>query len=123
MPLDEPTPQEVYTAAEACLPYLPSDLRDGVAALLAQARGGKNLKTAILALLAEDESARRWVRAALFGEQLSVRGYEPLPGNPTEIPANSRWVCPQCGFVWHVARRGRPVPHCPKDGSLLRHAP
>jgi len=117
----QPTPEEVYYAAEKYLACLPEEIRAQLSQLLKDARSGQKRDNAILALLAEDETARRWMRAALFGEEDGILkgGYEPLPGAPASIPANSRWVCPECGFEWLVLHAGRPVPHCPHDYSIL----
>lgn len=123
MPQDksQPTPEEIYYAAEKYLPYLADELREPIAALLAEARAGHKRDTAILSLISEDAAARKWMRAALFGEQLTLRGgYQPLAGSgPTSVPASSLWVCSKCGYPWRVQRKGRPVPPCPKDGSVL----
>jgi len=117
----QPTPQEIYSAAEACLPHLRPDLQERLAALLAEARAGQRRANRILDLTSQDPRASAWMQTALFGESAdTLRGYEPLAGGgPAHVPANSRWVCPQCGFEWRVLRAGRPLPPCPRDGSAL----
>lgn len=119
--LSQPTPEEIYYAAEQYLPYLPVELQASVAGLLEEARAGHKRDSAILSVMSEDADARRWLRAALFGDmEKSVLGeYGPLAGGP-DVPANSRWKCPECGFVWHVSRKGRPVPPCPKCKIALK---
>ena len=121
--ITQPIPEEIYFAAEQYLPHLPEELREQIRLLLERARSGQKCDNAILSLISEDEGARRWMRQALFGAQLdTLRGsFEPMAGVPTSIPANSRWVCPECGFEWRVLRAGRPVPTCPKDDSVLVH--
>lgn len=116
-----PIAEEVYYAAEQYMQNLSESLQEQIQILLEQAHTGKKVDNAILSLISDDNSARIWMRAALFGEDAAkiMRSYEPLSGSTVSVPANSVWVCPQCGFEWHVLRAGRPVPPCPKDYSVL----
>lgn len=116
----QPTAQEIYYAAEKCLPRLPEELQAQIDVLLVEARAGRKRDNAIIALISDDRDARQWMRQALFGDQFeTLRGYQPLAGGGPVVPANSLWRCPQCDFEWRVLQAGRPVPHCPDDGSVL----
>lgn len=116
-----PTPEEVYYAAEQYLPHLQEDLQRQVRTLLERARSGQKVDNAIISIISEDKSARKWMRQVLFTGDIAklMRNYEPLAGNIVSVPANSVWICPKCGFEWRVLRAGRPVPPCPKDYSVL----
>ena|SRR5205085_1061108 len=120
-----PTPEEVYYATEQYLPILPQEVQSQVDILLEQARSGKKVDNAILSLISDDEYARKWMRKALFGEDIArvMGSYDPLPGGPVSVPANSVWECRQCDFEWRVLRAGRPVPPCPRDYSVLVRKP
>lgn len=119
----QPEPQEVYYAAEQYLPNLSELLQSRVKILLAEAQDGQKRDTIILSLLSDDPEARQWMRQALYGEQTetmrSYDPYDPLAGGGPVVKANSQWKCPQCGFIWRVQRKGRPVPNCPTDQSVL----
>jgi len=117
----QPTPEEIYYAAEQYLVVLSNDLQIQLRELLEQSRSGKKVDNAILLLISDDTDARKWMREALFGDDITNvnRVYEPMLGNSISISSKSVWVCPQCGFEWHVIRAGRPVPYCPKDYSVL----
>jgi hypothetical protein len=120
----QPTPKEIYYAADQYLPYLSEPLQSQIQALLEEAQAGKKRDTIILSLISDDKAARQWMRMALFGKQFETlqRGYEPLAGGgPTSVPANSRWKCPECDFEWRVLRKGRPVPNCPEHNVALVH--
>lgn len=116
----QPDSHEIYYAAEKYLPYLSDSLQTQIKTLLTEVRDGQKRDTNILSLLGVDSEARKWMRQALFGEP-NIRSYSQLTGVGPLVPANSQWKCPQCGFLWHVQRKGRPVPYCPKDESVLLH--
>ncbi len=122
--ISQPTAKEIYYAIEQYFPSLPEALQAPVQTMLARARAGEKMDNALIALIAEDAKARTWLRQALFGgETARLMGeYAPLSGLPVSVPANSLWICPQCGFEWRVSRAGRPVPPCPRDGSALTPA-
>lgn len=117
----QPTAEEIYYAVEQYLPNLPEALQAPARSLLARASAGEKMDNALLALISEDAQARTWLRQALFGGETArlMGDYAPLPGSPLSVPANSLWICPQCGFEWRVVRAGRPLPSCPRDGSAL----
>ena len=121
MSTSHPTPQEIYYAAEQYLPYLSELLQSQIKALIKEAQAGEKRDNAILSLISDDKAARQWMRTALFGEEMETLkgGYDPLAGSGPVVQANSLWKCPKCGFTWRVQRKGRPVPHCPKDYSIL----
>jgi len=121
MSTSQPTPQEIYYAAEQYLPYLSETLRAQIKTLLSEVQAGKKRDNAILSLISDDKAARQWMRQALFGEQFETMksGYKPLARGGPVVQANSQWECPQCGFLWRVQHKGRPVPPCPKDYSVL----
>ncbi len=121
----DPTPEEIYYAAEQYLPLLSDELQTQSHALLEQARSGKKVDNAIVSLISDDEGARKWMRKALFGGNVAevMGSYDPMIGNAISVPANSMWVCSnlECsGFEWRVIRNGRPVPPCPKCFSVLK---
>jgi len=124
MSTSQPTPQEIYYAAELYLPYLSETLQAQINTLLSEVQAGKKRDNAILSLISDDKAARQWMRQALFGEQFETMksGFDPLASGGPVVPANSQWKCPECGFVWRVQRKGRPVPPCPKDYSVLVRA-
>ena len=120
-----PTPEEIYYAAEKYLSLLSEPLASQIKALiLDQSQTGQKVDNDILTLISEDENARKWMREALFGGesgQIIRADYSPLPGGLLSVSANSIWICPKigCGFEWRVIRTGRPVPTCPRHFSVL----
>ncbi|MCS7011197.1 MAG: hypothetical protein NZL98_07495, partial [Anaerolineales bacterium] len=115
-----PSSFEIAYALRRVAFLLPEKKQAELRALLRQDRP-ENVERAIseaLRVVRSSRKAREWLEHALYfsGEKL---GHAGLPGQPTQIPARSLWKCPQCDFTWRVLRKGRPVPPCPYDGSVL----
>ncbi|PWH18341.1 MAG: hypothetical protein DDG60_00685 [Anaerolineae bacterium] len=114
-----PSTAEILYAARRAASLLPEKEQETLKTLLLRARRGDKVTVHILNVLSKSPSAQGWLQHALYAPPLNTRGYEGLPGDPVEIPARSLWRCPKCGFTWRVLRKGRPVPPCPRDGSML----
>jgi hypothetical protein len=116
-----PEPDDVYLAANAYLPYLPEEMQESLLSLLADAKIGKKTDDQVLELLAQNDQAREWIRAALFidADRTLSPEYTPLGGSVQAISAR-KWKCTKCDFVWFIYRSGQPVPPCPKDWSILK---
>jgi hypothetical protein len=88
--------------------------------LLAEAEKGEEVDDRLLALLAAREATR--VRAdELLPASLEEgeRGFEPLPGYPSEPPGLAVYGCPEGDYDWPQFEAGEPVPDCPLHGIPL----
>ncbi len=115
-----PEPDDVYRAARAYLPNLPDGLRSLLQELLGLAEAGEKVDNRIIDLMADDNRAREWMRAALFGDSVRTfpKASDQLGGDQKPISAR-KWTCQLCDFSWYVYRTGQPVPPCPNDLSAL----
>lgn len=115
-----PEPEDVYRAARAYLFNLTDTMRSSMEELLALADAGQKVDGRIIDLIAEDDQAYKWMRAAVFTDTTRTlpKGYDQLGGDPNPISARD-WVCPEGNFKWHIYRVGQPIPPCPFDGSPL----
>jgi len=115
-----PESEDVYRAARAYLPNLPESMQKALGELLDLAEAGQKMDNRIIDLMAEDDRARKWMRAALFTETTRTlsKEYDQLGGDQNPISARNM-VCPKCGFKWHIFRVGQPIPPCPNDLTTL----
>lgn len=79
--------------------------------LLQQAQAGESVENLIWELLTDTRAARNWV-TQFQQSNATQRGFNSLPGNPSEISARE-FKCPQCDYTWSRDRIGRPTPLCP----------
>jgi len=80
-----PESEDVYRAARAYLPNLPESMQKALGELLDLAEAGQKMDNRIIDLMAEDDRARKWMRAALFTETTRTlsKEYDQLGGIKT----------------------------------------
>ncbi len=87
-----------------------------LAHLLARAKSGEAVDTAILDLLKANPQTYDWLVEFLSPGRLSKGpGLLGRPGN-VSVP---RYVCPEGDYVWFRRTSGQPVPRCPSHGELV----
>ncbi len=118
-----PTAEQVYQAVRELLPEMPDELQRQAKELLRRADGGEKTDNALLDLIAEHEPLKEKLRRRLFPGEEETRGSDAvmLPGDPQ--PGAPLFVCPRCGWIFELPKKGYPVPDCPNDGSKLQPKP
>lgn len=91
-----------------------------LANLLREAETGQNVENRILRLLSRHDASREWMAKFLReeGRSETTRLFKPPPGKGEPVQA-SKFVCPECDYVWFRRTVGQSAPHCPTHNCPL----
>lgn len=94
--------ESILQIAQKLVDRLPKEMNDKLTELILSAKD-KQDPTAevekIMSLLSPHENIRRWMREQTNlqrGQERTTR-YSPLAGNPYQVPASEKWICPRPG--------------------------
>ncbi|MGK7940891.1 MAG: hypothetical protein AB4062_12235 [Crocosphaera sp.] len=113
-------PEDYLEAARTIRSYLPdlvdSEQAESIDAQLADLlnQSDQDVENQILEILCSTEATRQWTVEFLESEtQAQFKGYQPIPGNPTQpISGMIKYACPYGDFIYYQRQEGETIPLC-----------